>query len=515
MIRTGSHAGHQGLADDAALAALQGFAAIPRWLSAFMEPGRLETSLRRAVPELADGRLTLLGCEPQRLRAKGDQWLARCQVTVAAPDGSRRDVVLVGRVVPPAEDARPGPAPREPRVAFGEPEWCCYIAGIRLWLQVQPADTALPALPKLVDPAAAAQLMGQCLLGAGHRGVQVLGCTPRVVRYKPGSRCTIVYQMRYQRDADGTGTAGSTPLDPLVAKTHEGDKGHVAWQAMTALWESPLAREDVVSVAEPLAYLPEERILVQGPVHGDRTLKELARLALADGSSAALTELRADLGKTARGLAALHQSGARYGRVATLAGELDEVREVVNRLSHTLPGVMAAAAPLLRRLEALDAALPADPLVSAHHDFRPAQVLLGGGRVGFIDFDGAGMAEPALDLGRFRAKLRDIGVSTPAPGGRPLGGTSLAERLGAVDELCEHFLAAYQEHATVTPARVVLWEAVDLFTALLHAWTKVRLLRVGPRLTVLLDRLRSARFDTVPGIERTGSFQGRRGRRVR
>jgi hypothetical protein len=33
----------------------------------------------------------------------------------------------------------------------------------------------------------------------------------------------------------------------------------------------------------------------------------------------------------------------------------------------------------------------------------------------------------------------------------------------------------------------------------LHAWTKVRLLRVGPRLTLLLDRLRSARLDAAPG----------------
>jgi hypothetical protein len=505
VIRPRSDAGHRGLADDAALAALQGFAAIPRWLSAFMEPKRLETSLRRAVPELADGRLTLLDCVPQRLRAKGDQWLARCQVTVAGPDGFHRDVVLVGRVVPPTEDAPRAPTTQELRVAFGEPGWHCYVADIRLWLQVQTADVALPALPKLVDPVVAGQLLGQCVVGAGHRGVQVLGCTPQVVRYKPGSRCTIVYQMRYRWDVDGTDAADRMPLNPLVAKTHEGEKGRVAWQAMTALWGSPLARGDVVTVAEPLAYLPEERILVQGPVPGERTLKELARLALTDGSPDALTELRADLGKTARGLAALHQSGARYGRVATLAGELDEVREVVNRLSHTLPDVTAAAAPLLHRLEVLDAAVPADPLVSAHHDFRPAQVLINNGRVGFIDFDGAGMAEPALDLGRFRAKLRDIGVSTPAPGGRPMRGTSLAERLATVDELCEHFLAAYQDHATATPARVVLWEAVDLFTALLHAWTKVRLLRVGPRLTVLLDRLRSARLDTVPGIESAGA----------
>jgi hypothetical protein len=498
VIRQPDGAGHPGLADDAVMAALQGFAAIPRWLSAFMEPHRLKNSLRRAVPELADGRLTLLECIPQRLRAKGDQWLARCQVTVAAPDGSRRDVVLVGRVVPPTEDAAPGHIPRELRVAFGEPGWQCYLAGIRLWLQVQPADTALPALPKLTDPVAAAQLLGRCLAGAGHRGVQVLDCTPQVVRYKPGSRCTIVYQMRYRQDADGTDAADRARLNPLVAKTHEGGKGRVAWQAMTALWGSPLARGDVVSLAEPLAYLPEERILVQGPVPGERTLKELARLALADGSSAALAEFRVSLGKTARGLAALHQSGARYGRATTLAGEIDEIREVVNRLSQTLPGVTAAAAPLLRRLEALDECFPADPLVTAHHDFRPAQVLISGGRVGFIDFDGSGMAEPALDLGRFRAKLRDIGVSTPAPGGRPLEGTSLAGRLTLVDELCEHFLAVYQDHAAVTPARVVLWEAADLFTALLHAWTKVRLLRAGPRLTVLKDRLRSARLDAAP-----------------
>lgn len=498
MTEPQSDAGPRGLADDAVSAALQGFAAIPRWLSAFMEPGTLAASLRRAVPELADGRLALLDCVPQRLRAKGGQWLARCLVTVAPSAGSRRDVVLVGRVVPPGEDAPQGPAPRELPVAFGDSGWHCYLADLRLWLQVQTADVALPALPKLTDPVSAAQLLGQCLVSAGHRGVQILGCTPQVVRYKPGSRCTIVYQMRYRRDAGG---AGRVPLNPLVAKTHEGDKGRVAWEAMTALWESPLARGDVVSLAEPLAYLPEERILVQGPVPGGRTLKELARLALADGGSAALAELRAYLGETARGLAALHHSGARYGRTATLAGELDEVREVVNRLAHTLPHVTSAAGPLLCRLEALDAAIPADPVVTAHHDFRPAQVLLSCGRVGFIDFDGSGMAEPALDLGRFCAKLRDIGVSTPAPGGRPLGGAAVAERLALVDGLCKHFLAVYQDHATVTPARVVLWEAVDLFTALLHAWTKVRLLRVGPRLTVLLDRLRSAPrwFPGIPG----------------
>jgi hypothetical protein len=33
--------------------------------------------------------------------------------------------------------------------------------------------------------------------------------------------------------------------------------------------------------------------------------------------------------------------------------------------------------------------------------------------------------------------------------------------------------------------RVQFWETIDLVTAMLHAWTKVRLLRVEPRLIVL------------------------------
>jgi hypothetical protein len=472
-----------GVEDRDMLAALEEFAELPDWLAGVMAPGRVAEALRRAVPELAGPPRELTGADVDRLRAKGDTWQVHCRVDLLE-DGQPSKVVLTGRLIPPGSE----PPPDTATAPFGEAGWSCYLPDLRLHLAVEVADAALPALPSLVDADKAVEVLQQSLRDAGH-DVEVVGCVPDVVRYKPGSRCTIVYRMQYRDGVPGP--------DPLVAKTHQGDKGRTAWEAMRALWARPLARDGVVTLAEPLAYLPEERVLVQGPVPEERTLKDLAREALTealtDESAGSLDELREMLGRTAVALAALHRSGAEYGRAATWDEELAEVREVVGRLATTVPRIGTAADPMLDRLEALHASVPADPLVSAHHDFRPAQVLLHGGRIGFIDFDGSCRAEPALDLGRFRAKLRDIGISAFSASDRPLDrDASLERHLRLLDELCDDFLAEYQRHAPVTADRVVLWETTDLLTALLHSWTKVRTARVAPRLAVLRHTLGTA-----------------------
>jgi hypothetical protein len=360
------------------------------------------------------------------------------------------------------------------------------LPDLRLELRVQVTDDALPALSSLVDPTAAARLLQPLLCEAGYHDAVITECEPVVVRYKPGSRCTIVVGLGY---ADPPGEP--RPPSPVVVKTHQGDKGEAAWAAMTALWQRPETWRDVVRMAEPLAYLPDQRILVQGPVPEQRTLKELAREAISTGEPRMLDRLRDELGKTAVALAAVHRSGASYGRTATLDGELAEVTEVVQRLSLSLPVLEEAAAPLLGTLAARSAEVPPDPPVPAHHDFRPAQVLLHDGGLGFIDFDGASMAEPALDLGRFRAKLRDIGISTLGPLDGP-DDPRVPAHLALLDELCEHFLTSYQAHAPVSYERVLLWETCDLLTTMLHAWTKVRLARLEPRLTTLVHQLRAS-----------------------
>ena len=170
--------------------------------------------------------------------------------------------------------------------------------------------------------------------------------------------------------------------------------------------------------------------------------------------------------------------------------ELEKVRGVIARMAATVPQVTAAE-PLLRQLATSAAVVGPDPGVLVHGDFRPAHVLLHRGLVGVIDLDGACTAEPALDVGRFRATLRDLGVATQ-DGTAPLAGAALDARLRLLDGLCGEFLAAYRHHADVTLPRVVLWELTWLLTALLHAWTRVRVRHVGPRLTNLRHVLATA-----------------------
>jgi hypothetical protein len=467
----------------AVIAPLETFETLPDWLTAGMHGHRVQESLQREVPELRSERPRLLSCTPERLRAKGEEWLARYRLEVADPGAEPRSVVVVGNLYAPGT-TRPAGTGDSSGAGFGEEGWSCWLEDLRLELRVETADPALPALEDILDPGAARDLLQQVVARAGYDDATVAACQPNVVRYKPGSRCTVVVDVSY---AEGNGNRPGP--DPIVIKTHQGDKGQTAWEAMTALWQSPLARSGVVTLAEPLGYEPERRILFQGPIPEDSTLKELARTAIADGGASALDRLREELGKTGHALAALHKSETSYGETATIEGELDELREVVQRLSLSVPPLEAAAEPLLARLEELSVEYPVGPIVPSHHDFRPAQVLLHAGQVGFIDFDGASMAEPALDLGRFRAKLRDIGISVLSASGQPLTGSPLTDNLDLMDDLCEHFLVAYQERARVSRERVLLWETCDLLTAMLHAWTKVRLARITPRLTVLRHHL--------------------------
>jgi hypothetical protein len=80
---------------------LEAFAKLPDWLAAGMDGERAKESLQRYVPEFIEGRPRLLSCTPERLRAKGDEWLARYQLSVAGPGAETRSVVAVGNLYGP------------------------------------------------------------------------------------------------------------------------------------------------------------------------------------------------------------------------------------------------------------------------------------------------------------------------------------------------------------------------------------------------------------------------------
>src|SRR5689334_10971618 len=91
-----------------------------------------------------------------------------------------------------------------------------------------------------------------------YRDIWIQACHPEVLRYQPGLRATVRYQLTYPPDQP---TAHDWPA-VVVAKTYEGDKGEHAYDGMRLLWNAPLASGADVTIAEPIAYLPALKLLI-------------------------------------------------------------------------------------------------------------------------------------------------------------------------------------------------------------------------------------------------------------
>jgi Ser/Thr protein kinase RdoA (MazF antagonist) len=432
---------------------LDAFATLPGWLVDLTDGARVRSELEAVVPESRTGALEFLACDAKRLRLKPGAWGGSYEVTVRARDDAEpRKVRLRGATL--AHGAEP-PMTEPDGASFGDDAWQAYLPALGLTLRHERPDVALPALPVLTDPALARDLLERSIAERpGYEGFRLESCTPRVMRYKPGSRCTVLYRLDYAAEVSDRGWP-----EIVVAKTYHGDKGRVAWDGMRAVWDSPM-RSSGVTVAEPLAFLPDINVLVQGPIKEELTLKEQIVQTLAAGTPSSRDELSVTVRAAAAGLAALHACGVTHGELVTWEDELAEVREVAERIAALAPEVSGAADSVLERLVDLAVSVPSDQPRAAHRSFRPAQVLISCGAIGFIDFDGFCQAEPALDVALFRTTVKLLGWKP--------------EHIADLTEIADEFLAEYSRHIDVSPVRVALWESLDLLTQVLHCWTKVK-----------------------------------------
>jgi hypothetical protein len=465
---------------------LRHFAALPDWLLSATDPKQVAGAIAAAVPEFASGDLAIADCDIGHVRIKRDVWTGVYTLTMTE---GQRVVALRGTIFPPVQPA-PEIAPSETQRPFGADGWQCYLPELRLKLEPQPPDVALPSLPILTDPEQARALLERSIRAAGpdYHDLRIESCAPKIMRYTPGSRCTILYHLTYP---PGLAASHNWP-DIVVAKTYKGGKGKHAYAGMRALWESPFRRAGGVTLAEPLAFLPDLNVLVQGPIREEQTLQELIESAMRAGTPEALDELYGFIRKAAAGLAGLHRSDVRFGAVRTWDDELAEVRSVVDDLASAIPALADAAAPLLAWLASRAATQPPDPIMTVHGTFRPGQVLIYRGDIGFIDFDSFCQAEPALDLSLFLRRTKDIGLSilnTDADG-KTADEQARAALLAQAEAICEVFLSEYEQHVPVSRQRIALWEALDLFTLVLHSWTKVKPERLDNAMLALERHLR-------------------------
>lgn len=467
------------LAQDSAIwDGLSTLAVLPVWLLAACNPDRIRESLSQIVPQFARKQLLLQNCEVERVRYKNDHWTGFYHLLTSLPsDQVLQAVDMEGDIYPPGM-GMPGAA--QVSGDLGTESWQAVLPDLNLKLRAKEAEKVLISLPFLTDPEQSRQYLMQAIRSGSpqYGDLEIKASHPNVVRYKPGSRCTIVYQLEYAQTA-----SPDRPLpERVVAKTYRGTKGKIAFDSMLAFWNSSLRSSGAVNIAEPLAYDEQERVMLQAAIPEETTLKSFFSLALQNPSSETTARLESTLQKTAVGLAELHRCGVELGHPWAWEDEMAEIRERVDSLSVAYPALAQAVEPLLARLNQLAAVTPPDPLVPSHGSFRPSQVLMYRDQVGFIDFDRFCRSEPANDLAQFLSTLM-VNCLTSADDDEqedavspeePRDMTAREARFALADSLSEKFLAAYQQVHPVSRQRVALWETLHLLMLVLHYWIKVK-----------------------------------------
>ena len=474
----------------ALLAGMAELMSLPDWLLAPLQAENFIEALRLNVSEFASGEWLILYGGIKRFFLKNDSgyWEGTYNVAVqSASTGLEQTILLHGKLTAPwfgkPAITASNPAP------FGSPDWRCFLPEFNLALEIEPPEKELPGLAQLTDPHGSRLLIERVLREEGRLPADhtISACTPRILSYKPGSRCTIRYELEYGGPPDPSTRSPRFVIGKVYRK---GSKAQNAYEGMLTLWHSPLADGSVVTIAEPIACLPDLKVMLQSTIPGELSLEDLLKLVIEGQDQVEQEKLYRYIRKTAAGLAAFHRSGASYGEHVELEERFVNIHELIHRLTVLLPELEHAIIPLLEQLENLAALYPEEPAVPTHGTFNPEQVLIDGERIGFIDFDDYCMAEPALDVGLFRAAIKDTGMNVPFASPMPSRAERIS-RLALLDEIGDVFLNEYKAHTNISRDRVALWEAADYLRNCLHYWIKVKPAEPDTPLLVLEQHLQN------------------------
>ncbi len=330
------------------------------------------------------------------------------------------------------------------------------------------AGPALPILDaklrqrlyRATRPDLAAPLLARQLPGFRKKGLldlerlEVVG----VLKYKPGRRCVLAYALHGRHRE-----TGQAVLRQAVGKVFRDERGERLLALQERLYRHGFGPDapDGIDVPQPLAYIPEMRMLLQARVPGET----LDALALRGGVGPQAARAGQALAKLHSSRAFALPSGNGHGaprdavqlKPYALADELRGLEDYTARLAQDRPDALPAVQALRAALLDWAATLPAPPVTTPlHRDFYYSQVLYDGPHLHLIDFDLLAQGDPAIDVANFSAHLAYLGL----------------EQTGDVRRLAgeaARFLAAYCAAMTPDPTfaqRVAFYQAATWFRLL-------------------------------------------------
>jgi streptomycin 6-kinase len=258
-----------------------------------------------------------------------------------------------------------------------------------------PRTTLRKRFEQLLDPSAALEIL-HCYVPSYPARVEAV-CTPQ--KHKRDTRFVV--------RVDTVTTTGQR--EAFVFKGYANDRGQRIMPVFHSMATCPECPQGACPVSRPLAYIPEERLLISRWAHGQTVWAHIER-----GRSDLLTRIPSVL-------AQLYQVEVRPETATTAQTLLDE--KVLPNREKACKRWPAAADPLQPLMAALQEALPLlDPTPPAlvHGDLHPRNCLWNGRHVTLIDLDSFRYADPAYDAGRFLAMLHWKCHHHPALMARPL-----------------------------------------------------------------------------------------------
>jgi aminoglycoside phosphotransferase (APT) family kinase protein len=324
-------------------------------------------------------------------------------------------------------------------------------------------DSSLPGLAAAADPAHVKALLAPLF----DEAIGVCRVVP--VRYRPGSRCVLRYDVETSRGAR-----------KLYAKVFRPERF-----AEAALIGTLLARPTAGPrlVPELVAVWPDLQVMVgagiQGrvvsAVVGDSTVPAGQRARLAHRLGDVLATFHGQSHVTATRWSATEQMAALAGSTAAVragdAGLADRVDAVLDLLAAGLP--------------------PAGAEVLGHGGFRAGQTVLSDdGQLIVLDTDGVCLCDPGRDLGTVLAHLTWQGLRQPE---------QRATLRGAEHAL----LAGYESHAgSLEPDALLWWRAVGLLQVAVRRYRRLEVQHwpAAPQLVdAAVEALAALQSHSAPG----------------
>ena len=274
-------------------------------------------------------------------------------------------------------------------------------------------DPAMPLLARALDPEEVERRLRAPEAGPFGGALRLALRAIRTVRYKPGRRCLIEY------DLEVTRRDGPPEAITLVAKARARGADTGTFRLVQALRARGFddASPDGIAVPEPVGMVPELGVWLQRKVRGTA-----ATVALAEPTGVALAR------RLAEAVHKLHEAGVATRRRHTMADELRILHRCLEALRETRPEWAWRLRRLLAACDRLGAATTPGPPCGIHRDFYPDHALLDGERLYLLDFDLYCEGDPALDVGNCIAHITEQSLRTQGDPG------ALADREAVLED---------------------------------------------------------------------------------